>query len=79
MYDYVNIKNLFPLLQLLKSEIIEELSLKIHSLGTLHQGDILMKSCSKHLFVGKENPKCSENPFRRITFVHVHILGLKLI
>ena len=70
---------LYPLVQLLKSENIEELSLKIHSLGTLHQGDILMKSSSKHLFVGKESPKCLENPFRKITFVCVHILGSKLV
>ena len=66
-------------MQPLKSEIIKELSLKVYSLGTLHQGDNLMKSFSKHLFVGKESPKYLENPFGRIAFVYMHILGLKLI
>ena len=66
-------------MQLLKSEIIEELSLKVHSLGTLHQGDSLMKLCNKYLFVMKESQKYLENPFGRITFVCMHILGLQLI
>ena len=70
---------LLALMQLLKSEIIKELSLNGHSLGTLHQGDDLMKSSSKYLFVMKESPKYLENPFRRITFVCMHILGLQLI
>ena len=48
-------ENLYPLVQLLKSEIIKELSLKIHSLGILHQGDVLIKSSSKHLFVVKKH------------------------
>ena len=69
---------MIPLVQPLKFEIIKELSLKVHSLGTLHQGDDLMKSPCKHLFVGKESPKYPENPFR-ITFVCMHILGLQLI
>ena len=50
-------------MQPLKFEISEELSLKVHSLGTLQQGDDLMKSSSKHLFVGKESPKYPENTF----------------
>ena len=66
---------LWPLVLPLKSEIIEELSLKVHSLGTLHQEDNLMKSSSEHFFVGKERPKYLENPLRRITFVCMHILS----
>ena len=60
-------------MQPLKSEIIEELSLKVHSLGTLHQGDNLMKSFSKYLFVKKESPKYPEIPFKRTSFVHMDI------
>ena len=63
-------------MQLLKSEFIKELPLILHSLGTLYQGNNLMKSYSKHLFLGKESSKYRENPFWRIAFVHMHILGL---
>ena len=38
-----------------------------------------MKSSSKHLFVEKESPRYPENPFRRISFVHMHTLELQLI
>ena len=38
-----------------------------------------MKSSSKYIFVKKESPKYPDNPFRRISFVHMHILGLQLI
>ena len=51
----------------------------LHSSGTLHQGDDLMKSSSKHLFVDTESPKYPENPFKRISFVHMHISQLQLI
>ena len=36
-----------------------------------------MKSSSEYLFVKKESPKYPENPFRRIAFVHMHILRLQ--
>ena len=65
-----------PLVQLLKPEFIEELPLILHSLGTLYQGNDLMKSSSKNLFVGKESSKYRGNPFRRIAFVHTYNLGL---
>ena len=38
-----------------------------------------MKSSSKHLFIERESPKYSENPFRRILFVHMHNLELQFI
>ena len=60
-------------MQPLKSEFFEELSLKVHSLATLHQGDDLMKSFSKYLFVKKENQKYPESPSKRISFVHMDI------
>ena len=44
-----------PLMQLLKFEFIEEIPLVQHSLGTLYQGNDLMKSSSRNLFVGKES------------------------
>ena len=36
-----------------------------------------MKSSSKYLFVKMESPKYPENLFSRISFIHVHILGLQ--
>ena len=66
----------WSLVQLLKFESIEKLPLILHSLGILYQGNDLMKSSCKNLFVGKESSKYRENPFRKTDFVYMHNLGL---
>ena len=38
-----------------------------------------MKSSGKHLFLEKESQKCPENPFKRISFIYMHISGSQLI